>query len=464
MNPELEKASELAAKYIDALPDMPIHGETDPTLLRERLQKELGDQGMDPVQVLEELARDVEPGLLNSAAARFHGWVIGGSLPVALGADWLTAVWDQNAASYSCSPSAAIVEDVVAEWLKDLLGLPAKASHAFVTGCQLAHVTCLAAARHKLLSDRGWSIEEDGLNGAPRIRVFVGEHHETIVRAVRLLGLGTSSITHIKAHENGAIDLEELKQRLEEDPEAPTIVCLAAGELNRGTFDPFDEVCDLAQRFDAWVHVDGAFGLWAAASPRFRYLISGIEKADSWASDAHKWLNVPYDSGFAFIAHPEAHRDAMTIPAAYGVQVHGARDSFGWGPDWSRRARGFPLYAALRYLGRRGVADLVERSCDRAREFFEGLEKLEQTEVLSPPIINQGLVRFLDPKAKDHDAFTEAVIQSINASGVAWFGPTTWRDMRVMRVSFSNWQTNEEDVQRTLDAVREALLKVSKSL
>ncbi len=456
MDPELKRAAELAALYLDALDRRKISEEPDPQALRDRLQKELTDEGLPALQVINELAEDARDGLLNSANGRFFGWVIGGGVPVSIAADWLTSAWDQNAAAYACSPSAAIIEDVVGEWLKEILGLPQQASYAFVTGCQMAHVTALAAARHKVLADKGWSAETQGLAGSPPIRVLVGEHHETLLRALRLLGMGTDSVVQIAVHDDGTIDVDALKVELEKNPAMPTIVSLAAGDLNRGAFDSFDEVCELAHAHNAWVHIDGAFGLWVASSRRYGHLVKGIEKADSWATDAHKWLNVPYDSGIAFVADAESHKAAMSIPAAYKIEVENVRDQIEWGPEWSRRARGIPLYAALRTLGRNGVADIIERCCDLTRELVTRLGELPGVDVLSEPIINQGLVRFLDPDG-DHDKRTGEVINRINEDGQAWFGPTTWKGMRVMRVSLSNFRTTAGDIDRTVAAVRAAM-------
>jgi glutamate/tyrosine decarboxylase-like PLP-dependent enzyme len=368
----------------------------------------------------------------------------------------LTSAWDQNAGAYACSPSAAIIEEVIGGWLKDILGLPAQASYAFVTGCQMAHVTCLAAARHKVLADVGWPVETRGLAGSPPIRVLVGEHHETLLRALRHLGIGTDAVVQVAMQDDGTLDVAALKVELEKNPDTPTIVSLAAGDLNRGAFDPFEEICDLAHACNAWVHIDGAFGLWVASSPRYRHLVKGIEKADSWATDAHKWLNVPYDSGIAFVADPESHKSAMTIPAAYKVEVANVRDQLEWGPEWSRRARGIPIYAALRTLGRNGVAEMIERCCDLTREFVSELEQLPGVEVLTTPIINQGLVRFIDPDG-DHDGWTDEVINRVNASGEAWFGPTVWNGMRVMRISLSNFRTTRSDVDRALEAIKAAI-------
>ena len=456
MNPELKRAAELAAEYIDSFDHRKISDEPAPQALREKLVKELTDDGLPAVQVIEELSADAREGLLHSGSGRFFGWVIGGSLPVSIAADWLTSAWDQNAAAYACSPSAAIIEEVAADWLKEMLGLPRQASFAFVTGCQMAHVTALAAARHRVLADKGWIVETQGLAGSPPIRVLVGEHHETLLRALRHLGIGTDAVVRVAQLDDGTLDVASLKAELEKHPDMPTIVALAAGDLNRGAFDPIDEVCDLAHANNAWVHIDGAFGLWVASSKRLRHLVKGIEKADSWATDAHKWLNVPYDSGIAFVADPEAHRNAMTIPAPYKVEVENVRDQIEWGPEWSRRARGIPIYAALRSLGRNGVAAMIERCCDLCTEMVVKLAELPGVEVLSEPVINQGLVRFLDPGG-EHDKRTREIINRVNLTGEAWFGPTTWNGMLVMRISLSNFRTTAADIDRAVNVFKRLL-------
>lgn len=456
MKPELKRAAELAAEYIESFDHQKVSEEPDPEVLRDRLHKELTADGLPPLQVINELAEDARDGILNSAGGRFFGWVIGGGIPVSIAADWLTSAWDQNAAAYACAPSASIIEEVVASWLKDMLGLPQQASYAFVTGCQMAHFTALAAARHKLLADKGWSAETQGLAGSPPIRVLVGEHHETLVRALRHLGIGTDAVVQVELKDDGTINVAALQTELEKNPAMPTIVALAAGDLNRGAFDPFDEVCDLAHAHNAWVHIDGAFGLWVASSKRFRHLVKGIEKADSWATDAHKWLNVPYDSGIAFVADSESHKTAMTMPAPYKVEVENVRDQIEWGPEWSRRARGIPIYAALRTLGRNGVAEMIERCCDLTTDLVSKLGELPGVEILTKPVINQGLVRFIDPDG-NHDARTNEVITRINASGEAWFGPTLWNGMHVMRISLTNFRTTPDDIDRTVAAVKQAM-------
>ncbi|MEM7203665.1 MAG: pyridoxal-dependent decarboxylase [Planctomycetota bacterium] len=463
MIPELAKAAALAADYLQRLPDARVAGPATLDALRQTLDVPLTDVGVSGEHALDELARDIAPGLLTTAGGRFFGWVIGSSTPATIGADWLCSAWDQNTAAFACSPGASVVEDVAGRWLKEILGLPEAASFSFVTGCQMAHFVGLAAARHQLLAQADWNVEERGLCGAPRLRVLVGEYHETLVRAVRYLGLGSDAIVPVGCDDRGAIDLARLAQALTADDGAPTIVSLAAGDLNRGVFDDFDRACDVAHEHQAWVHVDGAFGLWVGASPTHRHLVRGIEKADSWATDAHKWLNVPYENGMAFVAHPDAHRRAMSVHADYVIDAAGGRDQMNWNPEWSRRARAIPIYVALRTMGRKGVADLVDACCALTVRMVDGLAAVPGVEVLARPIINQALVRF--PAAGDvsdeaHNERTDRVIQQIQRDGHAWFGPTTWRGMRVMRISVSSWRTTAEDVDCAVAAVGAALRAV----
>lgn len=457
----LGRATELALSYLGSLETAPV-GTTVPLAeLRGRLALPLADAGLDPTEVIDHLAAATEGALLGSAGGRFFGWVIGGGLPAAVAADWLTTVWDQNAGLYACSPAAAVIEEVCGAWLKDLLGLPATASFALVTGCQMAHVTCLAAARHALLARAGWDVNRDGLAGAPPIRVLTSQEvHGTTVRALKLLGFGTAAIQVLPADATHRLAPETLAAALSVSP-SPAIVVLQAGDVNCGVFDPFLELIPIAHRAGAWVHVDGAMGSWANAAPQRRHLLRGVEIADSWATDGHKWLNVPYDCGYAFVAHPEHHRAGMEHRASYLVHAADVRDELDWTPEHSRRARGFATYAALRQLGRGGVADLVERCCRLAGEIVERVGALDGAEVVAAPIINQGLLRFLDlrPEAAnvDHDVMTDRVITAINRSGQAFFSGTTWHGQRCMRVSVSNWRTTAGDVDRVVAAVRQAI-------
>jgi glutamate/tyrosine decarboxylase-like PLP-dependent enzyme len=450
-----------AVRYLDGLDDRPVAAQASVEQLRAALARPLDRQGADGERVIDELVAAVEPGLLASSGGRFFGWVIGGTLPAALAADWLTSTWDQNAAIVATSPAAAVVEEVVGSWLKQLLPIPAEASFALVTGSQMGHVTALAAARHHLLAADGWDVEARGLAGAPPIRLFASDlRHESIERAVRLLGIGTDSITRIPVDASGRLPLQVLREALGTAPHGPSIVCLQAGELNSGAFDDFQAGCELARRHGAWTHVDGAFGLWAGASSRLRHLFRGVELADSWVTDAHKWLNTPYDIGFAFTRHPYAHEGALKTGASYFSHDAVARDQMSWNPEWSRRARGFAVYAALASLGTEGVAELVERCVDHTRALVQRIAAFGDAEVLVEPVINQALVRFLAADG-GHDARTEAVIAHLQQSGEAWFGATTWRGMRAMRISVCSWRTTEQDVERVANAVWSALQATS---
>ncbi|GLU33831.1 aminotransferase class V-fold PLP-dependent enzyme [Trinickia caryophylli] len=460
--PALEHAFDHALVHLESLGRQPVAATATLDSLRERLAKPLNAQPLPPERVVDELAADTAGGIVGSAGGRFFGWVIGGALPASLAADWLTSAWDQNAASYACAPAEAVVEEVCGVWLKDVLRLPPAASFALTSGCQTAHVTALAAARHALLQRRGWQVERDGLFGAPRIRILTSDQfHGSVLQAARLLGMGTASVIGLPSNEHGQLDAPTLEEALVADADAATIVLLQAGDLNIGAYDPFPELIPLAHRYGAWVHVDGAFGLWANASARHRHLLEGVEQADSWATDGHKWLNVPYDSGFAFVADSEAHRGAMAHQASYVSYNDQVREQKDWTPVWSRRGRGFATYAALRELGREGIASLVERNCAAAHALATRIGALPGAELVWAPQINQGLVRFPDPRAgatqDDHDAWTDAVTQAILATGEALFSNTTWRGMRCMRISVCNWQTDENDVARAVAAVETVL-------
>jgi len=374
----------------------------------------------------------------------------------------MTSAWDQNAAVYATSPAAAITEEIAGEWLKQLFGLPASATFAFVTGCQMAHVTCLAAARHAILAEREWDVERCGLQGAPAIRVISSStRHLSIDRALRLLGIGVNALVLLEPGPDEVLSASALDAALARDSEVPTIVLLQAGEINTGAFDKFEEIVPICRRYGAWVHVDGAFGLWASASDQYAHLVRGVERADSWATDGHKWLGTPFDSGYAFVRNGEAHRAAMAIRAPYITNAPDARDQLDFNPDWSRRARGFATYAAIRELGRDGIRSVVESCCENAVRIVEGIAALDRAEVLWTPVLNQGLVRFLAPESdaseRDHDAYTDEVIARIVAGGEAFFGGTTWRGKRAMRVSVMNARGDRSGVDRALSAVKRAL-------
>jgi aromatic-L-amino-acid decarboxylase len=449
-------------QYLESIDGRAIGATVDLARLRARFDRPLPAAGVDPVQVIDELVRDAEGGIVGSTGGRFFGWVIGGSLPAALAADWLTSAWDQNAAIYACGPAEAVIEEVAGSWLKRLFGLPDTASFAFVTGTQMAHVTCLAAARHRLLKRAGWSVEQDGMAGAPPIRLITSsEHHGSVDRAARILGFGTRAVSALPCNAQGRLDPSSLAAAFEMSPVRPTIVVLQAGDLNIGAFDPFDQLIPIAREHDAWVHVDGAFGLWVGASAKYRHLSHGVELADSWTSDGHKWLNTPFDCGYAFVADTEAHFSSFSHRTSYRVYTDDARDQIDWTPEWSRRGRGVATYAALRQLGRAGVTELIDRTCAHAHALVTRIGGLSGAEVVREPTINQGLVRFVDLRrgasGEDHDRRTNEVIGRIVTQDEAFFGGTTWAGRRCMRVSVCNWQTNEADVERAVDAVRRAL-------
>ena len=442
----LERAAELGIEYVESIPQRPVRPIATIQELRAAFDLPLPDGPTDPVEVIESLARDVDAGLTQMTSGRYFGFVVGGALPAALAADWLTSAWDQNAGLALPTPGAAVVEEVAGGWLKELLGIPPHASFALVTGCQMAHATALAAARNHLLAKAGHDVERDGLTGAPPIRVVAGaKRHGTLDRALRFLGLGTACVRAVAVDAQGRMLVDELRAELAREG-GPTIVCSQLGEVNTGACDDVNAIADAAIEAGAWHHVDGAFGLWAAAAPSLRHLTAGVERADSWATDAHKWLNVPYDNGIAFCAHPESHQKALGIRSAYLLYTDEARDPLDWNPEHSRRARGFTVYAALRSLGRSGVADLVERSCARARDLASALAELPGCEILNDVVLNQVLLRFEDDEA------TDAAIAAVQASGEAWLGGTVWDDRRAIRISVCNWQTSEDDVERTVAA------------
>ena len=442
----LTEAYERATAYLDGLPERRVGPRATAGELREALGGPLPAGPTDPRKVIARLAEGVEDGLLPSGSGRFFGFVFGGATPASLAADWLTTTWDQNAGLYAASPAAAVVEEVAAAWLVELFGLPTGTSVGFVTGAQMANFTGLAAARHEVLRRAGWDVERDGLVGAPPIRVLAGaERHDTIDRALRFLGLGTSCIVPIAVDEQGRMRADALEAALTDD--APQIVCAQVGNVNTGAIDAVRDICERAHEHQAWVHVDGAFGLWATVSEQLRPLVDGIELADSWASDAHKWLNVPYDSGLVLCAHPEPHRAAMSIRAAYLIQdENGERDPMDYNPEFSRRARGIPVYAAIRALGRSGIAEIVDRCHAMAQRFADAL-RAEGVEVLNEVVLNQILVRFGD------DELTRRVVAAVQREGTCWMSGTTWQGTAAMRISVTNWTTGAADIDRSAAAV-----------
>ncbi|HEX5420892.1 MAG TPA: aminotransferase class V-fold PLP-dependent enzyme [Gammaproteobacteria bacterium] len=453
----LGRTTELARSFLDSLEERPVRPAADLAELRASLVTPLPEHGEDPLTVVEELARRADPGLVAMAGPRYFGFVIGGHLPAALAADWLTSTWDQNAGIYAAGPAASVVEEAVGAWLIDLFGLPRHTSFGLVTGGQTANTTCLAAARHGVLQRTGWDVEERGLFGAPEIEVIIGaEAHATIPTALQYLGLGRSRVTIVPTDDQGRVRADALAAALPASRDRPLIVCLQAGNVNTGAFDPFAEAIAAIRRAqpEAWVHVDGAFGLWAAAVPPLRHLVRGMDQADSWSVDGHKWLNVPYDSGFALVARPESHRAAMAPASAAYIEYGAAeRDPFSWVPEFSRRARGFASYDALRSLGRSGLVEMIERACTIARSMADALAAEPGIEVLNDVVLNQALVRFSPPDGGDDDAFTRSVIHRVQEEGTCWMSGTTWHGMAAMRISVSNWSTTEADGRRSVEAI-----------
>ncbi|MES1240621.1 MAG: aminotransferase class V-fold PLP-dependent enzyme [Acidobacteriota bacterium] len=444
----LRRAAEIALGFLDGLPDRRVGQAASADELRSALGGPLPDRGEAPAAVLEHLARGADPGLVAMAGPRYFGFVIGGHLPAALAADWLTSTWDQNATLYVTSPANSVAEEVSSAWLLDLLGLPATASVGFVTGAQMANFTCLAAARHEVLRQAGWDVEANGLFGAPEIDVVLGaDAHVTVLIALQMLGLGRQRVRRVETDGQGRMKADSLRAVLREGS-GPLIVCAAAGNVNTGAFDPLEEVVAAARERGAWVHVDGAFGLWAAAAPGLRDLVRGAGGADSWAVDAHKWLNVPYDCGLAIVANPRAHKTSMTAAASYIPPSESQRDPYDFTPEFSRRARGFTVWAALRSLGRSGVGELVERCCALARRMADRLRGEPGVEILNDVVLNQVLVRF-----GDSDDQTREVIRRVQEEGTCWLGGSTWRGRAAMRVSVSNWSTTEADVDVSAEAI-----------
>jgi glutamate/tyrosine decarboxylase-like PLP-dependent enzyme len=442
----LRETADYAADFLESLPERPVMPRVDLDELRGRMGGPVPDGPTDPGEVVADLADVGGDAAVAIPGGRYFGFVIGGAVPAALAADWLTSTWDQNAGLYVAGAAAAVAEETAGAWIADLLGLTQVQSFAFVTGTQMAHATALAAARNHVLHEVGWDVEEKGLAGAQRIRVLTGEKtHSTFPRALRFVGLGTGSMTKVAADDQGRIRPDALRDALERN-DGPAIVCAQAGDVNTGSFDAFHEIADAAEAAGAWLHVDGAFGLWAAASPRFAHLCAGVERADSWATDGHKWLNVPYDCGVMLCARPEAHRRAISVYADYLVHSEeGARDQMDWTPEFSRRARGFTVYAAIRQLGRSGIAELVERCCDHAARFAREIPSTG-AEVLNEVVLNQVLFRY------DSDERTSEILRLVQESGEAWMSGSVWDGRQAIRLSVSNWQTSDDDIDRTLAA------------
>jgi glutamate/tyrosine decarboxylase-like PLP-dependent enzyme len=446
------RAAELAAAFLESVDERPVAPAVSPEVLRARLGGPLPEHGQDPAEVLEWLAAAVEPGLVASAGPRYFGFVMGGSQPIAVAADVLTSAWDQNAGLYVRSPAAAVAEEVAGGWLLDLLSLPVGTSVGFTSGGTMANFTALAAARHAVLATLGWDVELEGLTGAPPIHAVAGdESHVTVFGAFQMLGFGRERVHRVAADDQGRMRPDALRETLGQ-LDGPVIVSAQAGNVNTGAFDPVSEIAAAVREHGGWLHLDGAIGLWAAASPTLRHLVQGIELADSWTTDAHKWLNVPYDSGLVFVRDAAAHRAAMTF-GGHGLEhVEGGRDSYDFVPESSRRARGFVVLAALRALGRDGLAELIERGCRLSRRMADRLAAAPGVEILNDVVLNQVLVRFSAP-GRGGDELTRDVIHRVQDEGTSWLGGRTWHGLGVMRVSITSWNTTEADIDRSADAI-----------
>jgi glutamate/tyrosine decarboxylase-like PLP-dependent enzyme len=487
----LDRTVRLAREWLGTVDERRVFPEHGVEELRNGFPQDLPEAGEDPTRVIEDLARAATPGLVATPGPRYFGFVIGGSLPATVAADWLTSAWDQNAGLYVSSPASAIVEELAGRWVLDVAGLPSNAGIGFTTGAMMANFVGLAAARSAVLDRAGWDVEANGLTGAPPVRIIVGDEvHATVPAALRLLGFGGKTAIRVAVDGQGAIRADALREALAEPAtrDRPTIVCVQVGNVNSGAFDPVDEIVDAAHEAGAWVHVDGAFGFWAAASAELRHLTKGMERADSWTTDAHKWLNVPYDCGISIVADRPWQARAMALSAAYLIaadQAHAERDPYDWVPESSRRGRANTVYVALRTLGRRGLAELIERNCALARRFADGLRGQAGIRILNDVVLNQVLVRFdaiedaaagaaagaagadgsrtsaggsSDTAARiaEGDVRTRAIIAAIQADGTMWAGGTTWHGLAAMRISVSNWSTTEADVDRSIEAILRA--------
>jgi len=437
----LSDAARRAIRYLEQVEQRPVFPSQSAIDNLKQLGNALPDEGEPASTTLALLDEFGSPATVATTGARYFGFVVGGALPATVAANWLAVAWDQNACLSTLSPVAAYLEEVALKWLLDLLQLPPTSAGAFVTGAQMANFTCLAAARHSVLSRAGWDVEADGLFHAPPITVIVGEEvHATMLKALALLGLGKKRVIRVPTDAQGRMRVDALP-RLDK----PSIVCAQAGNVNTGAFDPIEQLCGAARSSGAWVHVDGAFGMWAAASDTHRALAAGTNAADSWATDAHKWLNVPQDCGIAIVRDPASLSAAMSISAAY-LNAGGVREPMQWGPESSRRARGVEVWAALRGLGRAGIKDLVERCCRYAKIAAEGLRSAGY-EILNDVVLNQVLVSFGDADT------TQKVIKGVQIDGTCWCGGTVWHGKTAMRISISSWATTEADIQRSIEAI-----------
>lgn len=445
----LSRASELAVDYLEGLPGRRVDAITGYAEVIDALGGPLPETGTDAGEVVERLARVCGPATIASAGPRYFGLVVGGALPAALAADWLVSTWDQTAYSRMSSPAGAAVDAVAERWVLAALSLPASAAVGFTTGATAGNAVGLLTARHALLSRQGWDVDADGLADAPRLRVLVGEEvHPSVLQVVRMIGFGSRKVERVPVDDQGAMRADALADVLDADP-TPAIVCAQVGNVNTGACDPVGEIVAATHAHGGWVHVDGAFGLWARASARRSGLVAGVETADSWSTDAHKWLNVPYDCGLAIVSDPAATRAALGANTAYLPTV-ADREPGMLVPEMSRRARAVPVYAALASLGRVGVEALVDRCCDHARRLADAMRAEDGFRVRNDVVLNQVLLH------ADDDDTTWRVAELVRLSGEGWVAGTHWRGQAAVRVSFSNWSTTEDDVDRLVGALRDA--------
>ena len=442
MNPDLLRATtEHAIRYLDGLDERSVFPTAEAIARLAELGGTLPDAPTDPAEVIRLLDEVGSPATVATAGNRYYGFVIGGSLPAALAANWLAGAWDQNSAMFASSPLASVLETVARQWILDVLGLPSSAQIGFVTGATMGNFTALAAARHAILARKGWDVEAQGLFGAPEIRVVVGnEVHASLLKALSLLGFGRERVVRVPVDDQGRMRADQLPPL-----DDLTLVCIQAGNVNSGAFDLAEALCEIAHEAGAWVHVDGAFGLWLAADPQRAHLLTGYADADSWSTDCHKWLNVPYDSGLAIVRDPLHLRGAMSSSASYLVESE-QRDAMQYTPEMSRRARGIEIWAALRSLGKSGLAEMLERNCQQAERFSVGL-RAAGFKVLNEVVANQVMVSFGDAET------TKQVQAAIQREGTSWMGGTVWQGQTAMRISVSSWATTDADVDRSLEAM-----------
>lgn len=459
----LERTADIANSFVEGLDNRQVGRPVDLEPLRCALGGDLPIEGEDAIRIVTELATAGDSAIVATAGPRYFGFVVGGALPVAVAADWLTSIWDQNAAFARLSPLASLVEQIAGDWLLDLFGLPREMSFGFVTGGTMANFTAIAAARHALFAEAGWNVETQGLIGAPKVTVIASdESHVSIFASLQMLGMGSEQTLRVATDDQGRMRVDQLESVLA-TVTTPFLVCAQAGNVNTGAFDPIEEIAQCVRSKSGWLHIDGAFGVWAAASPEHVELVKGLGLANSVAVDCHKWLNVPYDCGVVFVRDAFSHRSAMSLHAPYYATAVVERDNCDWVPEASRRARGLTVYAALRGLGRKGLAALVSRCCKLALRMRDRLSSNSDLEILNDVVLNQVLVRFIDPSGVSNDKFTEDVIRRVQNDGTCWLGGTSWHGMNAMRISVSNWSTTESDIDASADAILRCAAAARKS-